>query len=140
MALDLSSLKKAVTSLEKAIRVTSTQTKDQINTDQEEVLRAGIIKNFEFTYEMCWKFMARWLKVNLSNSVTENMLTRKDLFRTAAENQLIDNVENWFLYTKARNETSHTYNNEIAESVYLVALKFIHDAKDLLANLEVKNQ
>ena len=138
MALDLSSLKKAVASLERAIKVVSTQKKDQFNTDQEEVLRAGVIQNFEFTYEICWKFMKRWLEKNIGDPTIDGM-SRKELFRMAAESQLINNTENWFFYHKARNETSHTYNIEIAQNVYLAAIQFIIDAKALLQTLESKN-
>jgi len=138
MALDLSSLRKAVASLERAIKVVSTQIKNQVGTDQEEVLRAGVIQNFEFTYEICWKFMKRWLEINISDPAIDGM-SRKELFRMAAESQLINNVENWFFYHKARNETSHTYNSEIAQNVYLAAINFIVDAKALLLILESKN-
>lgn len=139
MMLDLSSLKKAIISLEKAIKITSAMhVKDQADADQEEVLRAGVIQNFEFTYEICWKFMKRWLEANI-NSSTIDGLSRKELFRIAAESQLITNTEDWFFYHKARNEIAHTYNIENAQNVYLAALRFAVDAKILLQVLESKN-
>jgi len=139
MALDLSNLRKALTSLEKAITITSAASiKHQVNKDEEEVLRAGVIQNFEFTYEICWKFMKRWLEANI-NSSTIDGLSRKELFRIAAESQLIHNTEDWFFYHKARNEIAHTYNIETAQGVYLAALRFATDAKILLQVLESKN-
>ena len=62
MALDLSSLQKAVNSFERAIKVADIMIKGDVDTDTEEVIRAGVIQNFEFTYELCWKFMKRWLE------------------------------------------------------------------------------
>ncbi|EKD27292.1 MAG: hypothetical protein ACD_79C00770G0006, partial [uncultured bacterium] len=47
MPLDLSSLKKAVHSLERAINVADNRIKGVADTDQEEVIRAGVIQNFE---------------------------------------------------------------------------------------------
>ncbi|CAL7962991.1 Nucleotidyltransferase [Gammaproteobacteria bacterium] len=138
MILDLTSLRKAVASLERAIRVSSAQTKDQAGSDQEEVVRAGVIQNFEFTYEICWKFIRRWLEININDAAIDGM-SRKELFRLAAESRLINNVEDWFFYHKARNETSHAYNMETAQNIYLTSLRFVSDAKALLQVLESKN-
>ncbi|MEI8054802.1 MAG: nucleotidyltransferase substrate binding protein [bacterium] len=138
MILDLTSLRKAVASLERAIRVSSTQAEYQSGSDQEEVVRAGVIQNFEFTYEICWKFIKRWLKINFNDPAIDGM-SRKELFRLAAESRLISNVEDWFFYHKARNETTHTYNIEIAKSIYLTAIRFVGDARVLLQVLESKN-
>ncbi len=138
MTLDLSSLKKAVNSLEKAITVANTQISGIVNTDHEEVIRAGVIQNFEFTYELCWKFMKRWLENNVSGESVDGV-SRKELFRLAAESRLIDDVEAWFKYHEARNETTHTYDGKIAETVYKTAISFIKDAKIVLERLEAKN-
>ena len=138
MALDLSSLKKAVNSLGKAIKVADTQISGIVNTDHEEVIRAGVIQNFEFTYELCWKFMKRWLENNVSGESVDGV-TRKELFRLAAESRLIDDVEAWVKYHEARNETTHTYDGEIAETVYKTATSFIKNAKIVLERLEAKN-
>jgi len=51
MALDLSGLKKAVQSLANAIRVYSAATPQSRPELERVVLRAGVIQNFEFTYE-----------------------------------------------------------------------------------------
>ncbi len=138
MALDLTSLQKAVSSLERAIKVAEVMIKGVVDTDQEEVIRAGVIQNFEFTYELCWKFMKRWLELNVGGATLDGA-TRKELFRMAAESQLISDVDDWMEYHEARNETSHTYDNDKADDVYKISLKFSDDAKQLLAILEKKN-
>lgn len=138
MTLDLSSLRKAVESLERAIKVAGAQINGRVNTDQEEVIRAGVIQNFEFTYELCWKYIQRWLEINGGGSKVDGF-TRKELFRMAAERQLIEDVEVWFDYAKARNETAHTYDADTAQDVYETALKFVLDARKLMNVLEVKN-
>jgi nucleotidyltransferase substrate binding protein (TIGR01987 family) len=127
MALDLSSLQKAVDSLQRAVKVASSQIKGKVDTDEKEVIRAGVIQNFEFTYELCWKFMKRWLGINISSAVVDG-ISRKELFRLAAESRLISDVETWFEYNNLRNETAHTYDTKTAKDVYEAALRFAGDA------------
>lgn len=138
MVLNLSSLQKAVSSLERAIKVASVKIKGKVNTDEEEVIRAGVIQNFEFTYELCWKFMKRWLEINISGAAVDGV-SRKELFRLSAESQLISDVEAWFEYNELRNETAHTYDSKTAEDVYKAASRFAKDARAFLKNLENKN-
>ena len=138
MLLDLSSLQKAVGSLQRAIRVASTMIKGSVNTDEEEVVRAGVIQNFEFTYELCWKFMKRWLEANAGGSIVDG-LSMKELFRLAAERHLTKDVQVWFEYHRTRNKTAHTYDENTAALVFEAAIHFVNDAKDLLKSLESKN-
>lgn len=138
MVLNLSSLQKAVSSLERAIKVASIKIKGKVNTDEEEVIRAGVIQNFEFTYELCWKFMKRWLEINISGAAVDG-IPRKELFRLSAESQLISDVEAWFEYNELRNETAHTYEAKTAEDVYAAASRFAVSARELLKALEAKN-
>lgn len=138
MPMDLNSIQKAVGSLERALKVADIMIKGVVDTDQEEVIRAGVIQNFEFTYELCWKFMKRWLEMN-TGGVSLDGATRRDLFRKAFESQLIDDVDNWWEYHEARNETAHTYDSDKADDVFSVAKNFLKDAKQLLLALENKN-
>ncbi len=138
MPLDLSSLQKAVNSLERAIKVADRVIKDRVNTDEEEVIRAGVIQNFEFTYELCWKFMKRWLEINIGGANLDGA-TRRELFREAYKSGLIEDVDNWMEYHGARNETSHIYGDDKAEDVFEVAKTFLKDAKQLFLILEEKN-
>lgn len=138
MALDLSSLRKAIGSLERSIRVASSTIEEKADTDLEQVIQAGVVQNFEFTYELCWKFMKRWLEANGGGESIDGMTT-KELFRMAAERLLIKNVEAWFDYQKARNKTTHTYDKKTAADVFAAAVRFAGDAKYLLKALEAKN-
>lgn len=138
MALDLSSLQKAVMSLERALNVAAPDRLKEMTADQQEVIRAGVIQNFELAYELCWKFMKRWLETNISPMVADGV-TRRELFRLAAENRLIDDVEQWMRYHDARNQTAHIYDLEIAQEVYETARGFVRDARKLLQALESRN-
>lgn len=138
MALDLSSLKKAIASLKNALNVAIPASLEAMPEDQQEVIKAGVIQNFEFTYELCWKFMKRWLEVNIGTAYVEGV-TRRELFRLSVENKLIKDVDRWMEYHDARNETSHTYDQDTADDIFQVAQTFFSDAFELLQVLEEKN-
>lgn len=61
------------------------------------------------------------------------------MFRLAAENRLIDDVERWMRHHHARNIMSHTYDPAVAEQVYAAARGFAEDAERLLAAMKARN-
>jgi len=139
MNLDLSSFRKAIGSLQRTLQVAYDQNfMSGLSDSQKNAIRAGVIQNFEFTYELCWKFMRRWLDANLGSTYVVGV-TRRQLFRLSAENKLLDDVDKWMEYHDARNETSHTYDENRAEEVFKTACKFIADAETLLKALEDRN-
>jgi nucleotidyltransferase substrate binding protein (TIGR01987 family) len=140
MKLDLSSLHKAIDSLERTLKVAENKSLvAELDNDVKDAIRAGVIQNFEFTYELCWKFMRRWLKENADIEEAEHPRTRKELFRLAARFGLIKQPLAWFSYGDARNLTSHTYDENKAESVYEAAVGFVEDARYLLDKLQELN-
>ncbi|MEZ7891408.1 MAG: HI0074 family nucleotidyltransferase substrate-binding subunit [Candidatus Wallbacteria bacterium] len=139
MALDLSGLADAVASLGNALEVADHFINSgKFNKNEIDVIKAGVIQNFEFTYELCWKFMKRWLDINHSESFTAG-ITRKQLFRYAAENLLIEDFDRWLTYHELRNKTSHTYDGLIAAEIFNSARQFHGDAKAFLKTLKEKN-
>lgn len=68
-----------------------------------------------------------------------NRLSRKDLYRVAADRSIISDPTSWFIYHQTRNETSHTYNEKKAEETYQVAKRFLADALTMLDELEKRN-
>jgi len=138
MVLDLSSIKKAIASLNRALEVSSEENLLEMSAEQQEVIKAGVIQKFEFTYELCCKFIKRWLEMNISPMIADGV-TRRELFRLAAETQLIIDVEQWMRYHEARNLTSHLYQGSIVERVFAVTPAFAEDAANLLRELEARN-
>ncbi len=102
-------------------------------------LKAGVVQNFEFTYEQSWKLMKRWIEANVSPDAVGGV-ARRELFRIAAENKLINDIEKWMIFHSARNKTSHLYDRVISQQVYEMALEFLPYAKQLLKQLEARNQ
>ena len=80
------------------------------------------------------------LKRYLSQEAGIEEYNVKNLFRHAAQQHLIDNVDSWFIFQKARNLTPHTYNESTAEETYDVAEQFCPEAKKLLNNLELASR
>ncbi|WP_079423734.1 nucleotidyltransferase substrate binding protein [Clostridium oryzae] len=139
MSLEISSIKRALASLERAINVVTSKKGDtRTSIDEIKTIEAGVIQNFEFTYELCWKFMKRWIEENVSPEIVDGV-TRRELFRVSAENRLIDDVNKWMEFHRARNSTSHIYDNEIAEEVFQASLSFLPYAKDFVVRLEQRN-
>jgi nucleotidyltransferase substrate binding protein (TIGR01987 family) len=139
MPLELDSLKKAVGALN-AVLAKSNDAEIMRGLDEitRNAIKSGAIQHFEFTYELCWKFIKRWLDVNISPTAADGV-TRRELFRLAAENRLIVDVDQWMRHHDARNLISHTYDPAVAQSVYLAAHDFARDAQRLLEALEARN-
>lgn len=138
MPLELGSLRKTVAILERSIRVVEhARALAPEDDDLVETVRSGVIQNFEVAYEQCWKFIQRWIRENRSPDDADHPRTRRELFRLAARYGLVGDPLPWFEYGDARNLTSHTYDEEKAEAVFESALRFVADAKYLLARLEL---
>ena len=119
--LDISSLKKATASL-----------RDAMQQQEDQYVRDAAIQRFEYTFELAWKMLKRYLKMKMG--IEEH--TIKDVFRESAKVGLIDDPEVWFAYLKARNLTTHTYNEMTAEETYVVAKDFLKDVEAMLVELE----
>ena len=61
MALNLKSLSKSIGALRTSIE-TSEKNWNSISKDMQDILRAGVIQNFEVAYEQSWKMLQRWIK------------------------------------------------------------------------------
>ena len=108
--------------------------------DLVEAVQSGVIQNFEVAYELSWKFMQRWLKGQNASGDVDFPRTRRDLIRLAAQYGLITDVESWFGYGDARNQTSHTYDGTTATVVHEVARRFLADGEAFLSALRELNR
>jgi nucleotidyltransferase substrate binding protein (TIGR01987 family) len=72
------------------------------------------IHRFEFTIELYWKLLKRILE-SLGKEVTYPKVVLKEAFA----GKLIDDELIWLSMLNDRNQTSHTYNEEIADEIYL---------------------
>ncbi|MBP9726458.1 MAG: nucleotidyltransferase substrate binding protein [Gammaproteobacteria bacterium] len=129
MIINIEPLKKAFVSLVKAVDRSSA-----VPDDLE--LRDSCIQRFEYTYELCIKMTKRYLEQELPLPQEIDRMNYRDLLRVAYENGLVNEVEAWFKYREARNQTSHAYDEIKAQYVYQTLPSFIVSADFLLKQLE----
>lgn len=138
MALNLDSFKKSIESLERSLQAFKDANSLDLPQNIQETIRAGVVQNFEVCYEQSWKMIKRWLDENIGSSYVDGV-NRRELFRLAFENRLIDDVSRWMDFHRSRNETAYTYNQETAEEVFCDAELFITDAQNLFRAIETRN-
>lgn len=73
----------------------------------------GIIQAFEYTHELAWKTLKDFLEEKGNNS----LFGSKDVTRAAFKLGIIEDGETWMEMIKSRNQTSHTYNEEVAAQI-----------------------
>lgn len=138
MALILESWQKSIDSLERSIKAYELAVKLSLESDIIESIQAGVIQNFEIVYEQSWKMIKRWLSINIGNEYVDG-ISRKELFRLAAKERLIDDFDAWLDFHRSRNETSHIYAQKTANEVFEKAESFLGYAKALYGAIESKN-
>lgn len=78
-----------------------------------ELEQQGLIQGFEFTHELAWNVLKDYLK----DQGIQDVVGSKDATRLAFRTGLISNGETWMEMIRARNQTSHTYNLDLAQSI-----------------------
>ena len=95
--------KKALAQLDKFIQ------KGELNDLEEQ----GLIKAFEYTYELAWTTLKDYLQYQ---GYTE-LRGSRDTIRQAFQSGLIEDGEGWMNMYESRTKTVHTYNEETADSI-----------------------
>ncbi|WP_250657373.1 nucleotidyltransferase substrate binding protein [Alkalimarinus coralli] len=78
-----------------------------------DIERQGLIKSYEFTYELAWNVMKDYFLYQGTVSITGS----RDAIREAFLRELIVDGESWMKMVADRNKTAHTYNEDIAKEV-----------------------
>ncbi len=80
---------------------------------EDDIVRDSMIKRFEFSFEAGWKAAYRWLRargIDVDESAYE-------VIPLAFKHRLIVDEAGWGAMRKARNQTAHTYDQELARQV-----------------------
>lgn len=78
-----------------------------------ELEKQGLIKAFEYTYELAWNTLKDFLLYKGQSDIYGS----RDAIRKAFNSGLISDGEGWMDMLQSRNKTSHTYNEETAEEI-----------------------
>ena len=102
-----------------------------------ELEEQGLIKSFEYTYELAWNTLKDFLEFKGQSDIYGS----RDAIRKAFQLGIIEDGEIWMDMIKSRNRTSHTYNEDTAKeisrtviSVYYSAFKEMDQKFDTLKN------
>ena len=109
--LDLTSLKKAISSLRKAL---NEYDKDNTN----EFVRDSCIQRFEYCYDLSSKMIKRHLKNIAENPGEIDQLSFQSIIREAYTKGILKNSwDQWSDFREDRNATSHGYDEGLAVSI-----------------------
>ena len=78
-----------------------------------ELEKQGIIQAFEFTHELAWNVMKDYFDYQGANAITGS----RDATREAFNKGLVQDGDQWMEMIKSRNQTSHTYNKNVADQI-----------------------
>ena len=78
-----------------------------------ELEKQGLIQVFEFTHELAWNLLKDFLEAQ----GIAGLIGSRDAIRTAFKNGLLADGETWMEMIKARNLSSHTYQQDLAQRI-----------------------
>lgn len=120
-------LEKAIASLKEAVSLMKRSNLQE--PEVQKALRDACIQRFEYSIELSWK-----TSMKILGSTTA---AAKPAVREMARSNLILNAELWLEFIDSRNETSHAYDEDIAEKVFKSAQKFLPEAEALAQKLKL---
>ena len=91
-----------------------------IDTVLDDIIKEGLIQRFEYTHELTWNVMKDFLE----EKGTVKLYGSRDATREAFKAELITDGDIWMDMINSRNKTSHTYNEETANEIFM---KIIHE-------------
>jgi nucleotidyltransferase substrate binding protein (TIGR01987 family) len=103
----LSNLDGALTQLAQAVQLAASR-------ELSELEKQGLIQAFEFTHELSWNVMKDYLEYQGGGAPVSGS---RDATREAFNRGLISDGAPWMEMIKSRNQTSHTYNKAVAQTI-----------------------
>lgn len=92
---------------------------DELKESLSDLEQEGLIQRFEYTHELAWNVMKDYLEYQGNTSISGS----RDAIRESFKVQLITDGETWMDMIKSRNETTHTYNEDTADAIFLKVVR-----------------
>ncbi|MEE1184100.1 MAG: nucleotidyltransferase substrate binding protein [Paludibacteraceae bacterium] len=121
-----SNFRKALAKMSEAIDIVAENYDWQDSID--ELLKEGLIQRFEYTHELAWKVMKDYEEYQGYNNIRGS----RDAIRLALQIGIIEDKE-WLETIEDRNLTSHNYDEEVAEDVFI---SIVNDYYPLLVKFD----
>lgn len=135
MKLDLTPLNNAAAQLEEALDIYHSDVASE-DPRLKKHLRAAVIQAFEFTYELSFKMLKRYLRLASANPAEIDELVFNDIIREAYRQGLLKSeLSEWMEFRRQRGTTSHAYDEEKAQEVFESVPGFLDEARYLLNRL-----
>jgi nucleotidyltransferase substrate binding protein (TIGR01987 family) len=90
----------------------------------DEIIREGLIQRFEYTHELAWNVMKDYAVFQGNTSIGGS----RDASREAFQLKIISNGQVWMDMIGSRNKTSHTYNEDVANEIFVKIMKEYYPA------------
>jgi nucleotidyltransferase substrate binding protein (TIGR01987 family) len=89
-----------------------------------EMIKEGLIQRFEYTHELAWNVMKDYAEYQGNSNIGGSRVASREAFKL----QLVSNGDVWMDMIGSRNKTSHTYNEEITNEIYVKILNEYYQA------------
>ena len=123
----LDNYRRALATLERALTTAA-------NRELSELEQQGLVKAFEFTYELAWNTLRDLLRSRGNSTV---ILGSRDAIREAFSTGLINDGPIWMEMVRNRNLTSHVYNRSTADMISSnIANRYLTSFQSLRSKLE----
>lgn len=118
-------LKKALKTLDDALKFSQKSRADDV---QFKIARDACIQRFEYCIELAWKVSMKKLGSTIQFP--------KPAVREMARADLIQSAEKWLDFVEARNNSSHSYDEDVAAQIFSQIIVFYDEANLLIERLQ----
>ncbi len=102
------------------------------------IVRDAAIQRFEYTFEALWKFIKEYLKEKEGVICNSPKACFKEVFSIGMLTE--EETSSCLEMTDRRNDTSHTYKEEVAQIIYEKAKRYVVLMRNLADKFEQKEK